>query len=94
MAALHTDKGRVKLYIRGANGLIYEAADLCFADDLITISPTLAGMQRKADIIGGFAEIIHLRISVRNSARLRRTSAHKDCYLRVASFTSTMALAA
>ena len=51
LAALRSDPGRVKLYIRGSNGLIYEAADLCFADDLNTISPTLAGMQRKADII-------------------------------------------
>ena len=65
LATLSKDPGRVKLYIRGSNGLIYEAADLCYADDLNTISPTLAGMQRKADIIGGLAEILHLRISVK-----------------------------
>jgi hypothetical protein len=65
LAALRTDPGRVKLYIRGANGLIYEAADLCYADDLNTVSPSLAGMQRKADIIGGIAEALHLRIAIK-----------------------------
>jgi hypothetical protein len=65
LAALRTDIGRVKLYIRGANGLVYEAADLCYADDLNTISPNLSGMQRKADIIGGLAEALYLRISIR-----------------------------
>ena len=65
LAALCNDPGRVKLYIRGSNGLIYEAADLCYADDLNTVSPTLAGMQRKADIICGLAEILHLRISIK-----------------------------
>ena len=50
------------LYIRGANFKIYEAADLCYANDLNTIFPTLAGMQRKADIIGALAVILHIRI--------------------------------
>jgi hypothetical protein len=65
LATLCKDPGRVKLYIRGANGHIHEAADLCYADDLNTISPTLAGMQRKADIARGLAEILHLKISVK-----------------------------
>ena len=65
LAALCKDPGRVKLYIRGADGLIHEAADLCYADDLNTVSPTLEGMQRKADIIGGIAEALHLRISIK-----------------------------
>jgi hypothetical protein len=65
LATLCKDPGRVKLYIRGADGLIHEAADLCYADDLNTISPTLQGMQRKADIIGGIAEALHLKISIK-----------------------------
>ena len=72
LAALRKDAGRIKLYVRGSNGLIYEAADLCYADDLNTVSPTLEGMQRKADIIGGLAEILHLRISIK---KLRQIAA-------------------
>ena len=55
----------MKLYIRGSDGLIHEAADLCYADDLIVASSTLEGMQRTADIIGGVAEALHLRISIK-----------------------------
>ena len=58
LGTLRKDPGRVKLYIRGPDGTIHEAADLCYADDLITVSPTLEGMQRKATIIGGVAEAI------------------------------------
>ena len=65
LATLRKDPGRVKLYVRGPDGTIHEAADLCYADDLITLSPTLEGMQRKATIIGGVAEALHLRISIK-----------------------------
>ena len=72
LATLRKDSGRVKIYIRGPNGLIHEAADLCYADDLITLSPSLEGMQRKATIIGGVAEALHLRISIK---KLRQIAA-------------------
>ena len=44
--------------------------DLCYADDLNTISPTLAGMKRNADIIGGLAELLHLTISIKKLRKI------------------------
>ena len=73
LAALRVDDTRAKLYIRGPDGELYEAIDICYADDLITISPDLAGMQRKADIVGQLAETCHLQIS---TPKLRTVGTH------------------
>ena len=70
LATLRQDTGRIKLYIRGPDGTIHEAADLCYADDLVTVSPTLAGMQRKVDIIGAVSQALHLRISIKKLRQL------------------------
>ena len=63
LAALRVDTTRAKLYVRGPDDEIFETIDICYADDLITISPDLPGMQRKAQIVGQLAEVCHLQIS-------------------------------
>jgi hypothetical protein len=68
LISLKEDPKREKIYIRGAAGLIHEVIDLCYADDLVTFSGTIAGQQRKADIIGAITQIFNLQINV---AKLR-----------------------
>ena len=69
LAALRLDTRRVRMYIRGPNGELHEAIDLCYAHDLITIAPTVEGLQRNADIVGDIAQALHLQISI---AKLRQ----------------------
>ena len=49
-------------------GSIKVAPDMCFADDLLTISGQLSGLQAKADIMSAFALIFKLKF---NNAKLR-----------------------
>ncbi len=71
LISLKDDPKREKNYIRGTAGLIHEVIDLCYADDLVTFSGTVAGQQRKADIIGALTQIFNLQINV---AKLRTAS--------------------
>ncbi len=68
LISLKDDPKREKIYIRGTAGLIHEVIDLCYADDLVTFSGTVAGQQRKANIIGAITQIFNLQINV---AKLR-----------------------
>ena len=65
LAALRLDDNKYKIYIRGSDGEIHVSQDICFADDLTTFSTTIEGLQRKARIVGAFAETFRLQISVK-----------------------------
>jgi len=73
LISLQDDPRREKIYIRGSAGLIHEVMDLCYADDLVTFSGTIAGQQRKADIIGALTQIFNLKINV---AKLRTAASN------------------
>jgi len=64
LVTLLNDPQREKIYIRGSAGILHEVIDICYADDLTTFSVTVAGQQRKADIIGNFAQIFNLKINI------------------------------
>ena len=43
LAALRLDNNKYKIYIRGSDGEIHAAQDICYADDLTTFSTTIEG---------------------------------------------------
>ena len=49
--------------VQDLNGRTYAARDVAYADDLISVMATLAGLQRKADIISGWCKATGVKIS-------------------------------
>ena len=56
------------LYKYKVNGDMQPAKDLCYADDLLTVSGQLSGLQAKADLMSAFALIFKLKF---NKPKLR-----------------------
>ena len=63
LSVLEDDDPHGGFRLRRPNGTQYAAPDVCFADDLQSFAATLAQLQRKAELVAGYAAITGMRIA-------------------------------
>jgi len=54
--------GLQHIWSRSADNLLFPVQDVAYADDLLSICPTLASLQMKADVVSAFAAVFRLEI--------------------------------
>ena len=63
LSVLEDDDPRGGFRLRRPNGTQYAAPDVCFADDLQSFAATLKQLQRKAELVAGYAAITGMQIA-------------------------------
>ena len=79
LSVLEDDDPHGGFRLRKANGDQYAAPDVCFADDLQSFAATLAQLQRKAELVSGFAAVTGMRIA-EHKLRTYHVSGEQDAY--------------
>ena len=79
LSVLEEDDPHGGFRLRKANGDQYAAPDVCFADDLQSFAATLAQLQRKAELVSGFAAVTGMRIA-EHKLRTYHVSGQQDAY--------------
>ena len=63
LSALEDDDPHGGFQLRRPNGTQYAVPDVCFAHDLQSFAATLAHLQRKTELVAGYAAITGMRIA-------------------------------
>ena len=64
LLALNESRPEESLYFMRRGGVMVEARDTCFAEDLTSYAANLHGLQRKADIVSAFTIIAGLDVAL------------------------------
>ena len=64
LSALNQSRPTENLHFLRRGGVMVEARDVCFADDLTSYSANLHGLQRKADIVSAFTIVAGLDVAL------------------------------